>query len=158
MLFATSLQSTLEIGRARTCRINSIIFIWWWWGGFFFATGCPKKVHFKPSSFAKFCLKQFRVKHVLAVREWFLMFFKQNCAKLGLKRTFFGTPCTVLDIGWWWWRMADNILYVMNVCDHYVDHGIVVDVLKTFMMSLLVIKVIVLWGDHFDLHVLLPDF
>ena len=44
--------------------------------------------------------------------------------------------------------MADNILYVMNVCDHYVDHGIVVDVLKTFMMSLLVIKVIVLWGDH----------
>ena len=49
--------------------------------------------------------------------------------------------------------MADNILYVMNVCDHYVDHGIVVDVLKTFMISLLVIKVIVLWGDHVHIQV-----
>ena len=55
-------------------------------------------------------------------------------------------------------RMADNVLNVMHVCDHYVGHGIVVNMLKTFMISLLVIKVIVLWGDHFDLHVLLPDF
>ena len=54
--------------------------------------------------------------------------------------------------------MADNLLYVMNVCDHYFDHGIVVDVLKTFMISLLVIKVLVLWGNHVDLHVLLLDF
>ena len=54
--------------------------------------------------------------------------------------------------------MADSLLYVMNVCDHYVERGIVVDVSKTSMISLLVIKVIVHWGDHVDLHVLLPDF
>ena len=49
--------------------------------------------------------------------------------------------------------MADNLLNVMNVCDHYVDHGIVVDMFNTFMISLLVIKVIVLWGDHVHIQV-----
>ena len=34
MLVTSSLQSALEIGGARTCRINSKIFTWWWEGGF----------------------------------------------------------------------------------------------------------------------------
>ena len=89
------------------------------------------------------------------------MVFKQNCAKPGLKRTFFWD--TLFSIGHWLvmvtlnQRMADNVLNVMHVCDHYVGHGIVVNMLKTFMISLLVIKVIVLWGDHVHIQVAVQD-
>ena len=48
MLIVSSPQSALEIGRARTCRINSMIFIWWGGGGFLCYRVSQKKFIFNP--------------------------------------------------------------------------------------------------------------